>query len=96
MTNAALDVIRRRPAVAETADEPWTTAQTAEAETRIDLQKHWARLSREHQAALLLVDMLGYSIAEAAEILAVPGNTVKSSAARARVALAGKLECQQV
>jgi RNA polymerase sigma-70 factor (ECF subfamily) len=96
VTNAALDIIRRRPVVAEPADEPATSSKAAETETRLDLQKQWSRLSRNHQAVLLLVDMLDYPIAEAAEILGVPRNTVKSRASRARVALAGKLEGRKV
>lgn len=92
VTNAAIDIVRRRTPVAEPADEPSTGSQTAEADTRIDLRKPWARLSREQQSALLLVDMLDYPIAEAARILGLPENTLKSRASRARDALARKLE----
>src|SRR5215472_21903 len=82
--NAALDVVRRSPAVAEPAQEPWTGSGTAQADTRMDLRKQWSGISKEHQAALLLVDMLGYPLVEAAEILGVPEGTVKSRAARGR------------
>jgi RNA polymerase sigma-70 factor, ECF subfamily len=91
VTNASLDIVRRRTPVAEPADEPCTGSQTAEADIRIDLRKQWSRLSREHQAALLLVDMLDYPMAEAAKVLGVPQNTLKSRASSARAALARKL-----
>jgi RNA polymerase sigma-70 factor (ECF subfamily) len=92
VTNAALDIVRRRPQVAEPADEAWTSPQMGQTETRIDLKKHWSRLSRDHQAVLLLVDMLDHPVAEAAQILGVPENTVKSRASRARAALADKMK----
>lgn len=89
--NAAYDVIRRRPLVAETVDEPWADSGAIQSDSRMDLQKQWQRISPNHQAALLLVDMMGYPIAEAAEILDVSEGTIKSRAARGRAALAGKL-----
>jgi len=92
VTNAALDIIRRRPRLAEPAGEPSTSPDTPRAEARIDLRKQWSRLSRDHQAVLLLVDMLDYPVAEAAQILGVPENTVKSRTSRARAALANKLD----
>jgi RNA polymerase sigma-70 factor, ECF subfamily len=92
VTNAALDILRRSPLVAEPADEPSTAPQTAQAETRIDVEKQWSGISADHQAALLLVDMMGYPYAEASEILGVPEGTLKSRAARGRAALAGRLE----
>jgi RNA polymerase sigma-70 factor, ECF subfamily len=90
--NAAFDIVRRRPAVMEPDGEPSTGTQTGQADTRLDLRKQWFGISKDHQAALLLVDMMGYPVVEAAEILGVPEGTLKSRAARARAALAGKLE----
>lgn len=90
VVNAAFDIIRRRPLVAETTETPeehWTDAQTAQADTKMDLRKHWRRLSRNHQAVLLLVDMMGYPLAEAARILDVSEGAIKSRAVRARRAL---------
>lgn len=49
-------------------------------------------LSAEQRAAVVLVDMEGYSVAEAAEILGVAEGTVKSRCSRARSKLAGLLE----
>jgi RNA polymerase sigma-70 factor (ECF subfamily) len=46
-----------------------------------------AKLPVDQRAALVLVDMQGYPVAEAAEILGVPSGTVKSRCARGRVRL---------
>ncbi|QNP64204.1 RNA polymerase sigma factor SigM [Streptomyces genisteinicus] len=46
-----------------------------------------ARLPAEQRAALVLVDMQGYPVAEAARILDVPTGTVKSRCARGRARL---------
>ena len=92
VTNAALDIVRRRPQVAELADEAWAGSHSAATDTKIDVRAQWSRLSREHQSVLMLVDMLDYPVAEAARILGLPENTVKSRASRARAALARKLE----
>jgi RNA polymerase sigma-70 factor (ECF subfamily) len=92
VTNAALDIRRRNPLVAEPAGEPSSGSETGQADTRIDLWKQWSRISTDQQAVLLLVDIMGYPFVEAARILGVPEGTLKSRAARARAALAGKLE----
>lgn len=44
-------------------------------------------LPTEQRAALVLVDMQGYPVAEAAEVLGVPAGTVKSRCARGRARL---------
>jgi RNA polymerase sigma-70 factor (ECF subfamily) len=54
---------------------------------RRELRAALERLSAEQRAALVLVDMQGYSVAEAAEILQTPVGTVKSRCARARARL---------
>jgi RNA polymerase sigma-70 factor, ECF subfamily len=92
VTNAAFDILRRNPPVAEPADEPWIGPETGQADTRIDLRTLWSGISTDQQAALLFVDMMGYPVAEAAGILGVSEGTLNSRAARARAALAGKLE----
>jgi RNA polymerase sigma-70 factor (ECF subfamily) len=51
-----------------------------------------AELSADQRAAVVLVDMEGYSIAEAAAILDVAEGTVKSRCSRARTKLAGLLD----
>ena len=50
-----------------------------------------ATLPAEQRAALVLVDMEGYSVAEAAEMLDCAAGTVKSRCSRGRVRLAGLL-----
>jgi RNA polymerase sigma-70 factor, ECF subfamily len=91
VVNAAIDITRHRPLAVEepeVAEPPWGIMQ---ADTRMDVHPQWLRLSADHRAALLLVDMMGYPIAEAAQILGVTENTMKSRAVRARGALAGRL-----
>ncbi|MFV2117988.1 RNA polymerase sigma factor SigM [Streptomyces sp. Act-28] len=46
-----------------------------------------ARLPADQRAALVLVDMQGYAVAEAAHVLGVPVGTVKSRCARGRARL---------
>lgn len=53
-------------------------------DTALDLQNALNRLPEEHQAALMLVSVEGYSYAEAASVLEVPAGTVASRVARAR------------
>ena len=53
----------------------------------LDLQNALNALPEEHQAALALVCVEGYSYAEAAAVLEVPAGTVASRVARARTKL---------
>ena len=50
------------------------------------------RLPVDQRAAVLAVDMLGFSVADAATRLGIPEGTVKSRCARARARLAVLLE----
>jgi RNA polymerase sigma-70 factor, ECF subfamily len=58
----------------------------------MDVKAALRRLPPDQQAALVLVDMLGYSIADAAEVLGVSEGTVKSRAARGRARLLPRLQ----
>ena len=56
-------------------------------ETKLDVAAALRLLPAQQRAALVLVDMLGYPVAEAAAILAVSEGTVKSRCARGRARL---------
>lgn len=89
--NACLDRLRRSqaqpPAAPDT--EAWSVPdRTAQVETAIMVQRALLRLPVEQRAAVVAVDMQGYSIADAARALGVPEGTVKSRCARARTRLA--------
>ncbi len=95
VVNACLDRIRRRTArptvpladeVADTQADP--SDDIADSELRAELIAALRTLPAEQRAALVLVDMQGYPVDEAARILDVPAGTVKSRCARARAKLA--------
>ncbi|CAM3237505.1 RNA polymerase sigma factor SigM [Prescottella defluvii] len=99
VVNACLDRIRRnrvRPTVSLSADESVDPRderdRIAEAETTMLVDRALLRLSADQRAAIVAVDMEGYSVAEAAERLGIPAGTVKSRCARARSKLAPHLE----
>jgi RNA polymerase sigma-70 factor, ECF subfamily len=56
-------------------------------ETRLDVDAALRMLPEQQRAALVLVDMLGYPVAEVAEILGISPGTVKSRCARGRARL---------
>ncbi len=56
-------------------------------ETRLDVDAALRTLPPEQRAALVLVDMLGYPVADVAQILGVSPGTVKSRCARGRARL---------
>ncbi len=105
VVNAALDRMRRRAARPTTSgqDDEALDALAAVAgsrplsdpsgttDTSMDVMAALRRLVPDQQAALVLVDMLGYSIADAAEVLGVSEGTVKSRAARGRARLVPQL-----
>jgi len=101
VVNAALDRMRRRAArpTAGGQDEEVLDALAGQplsdssgtTDTSMDVKAALRRLVPEQQQALVLVDMLGYSIADAAEILGVSEGTVKSRAARGRARLLPRL-----
>ncbi|MET8699304.1 RNA polymerase sigma factor SigM [Kitasatospora sp. NPDC004723] len=67
---------------AEPADSP-----VVRAEVHREVSAALAELPAEQRAALVLVDMQGYPVAEAAALLGVPVGTVKSRCARGRARL---------
>jgi RNA polymerase sigma-70 factor, ECF subfamily len=92
VVNACLDLRRRRavrPAGSlEDGPEPATGDDTARHDTATDVLAALRSLPFEQAAAVVLVDVEGYPVAEAAEILEIPVGTVKSRCARARARLA--------
>jgi RNA polymerase sigma-70 factor (ECF subfamily) len=98
VVNASLDLIRRRSArtVNWSGDpddllvaEPRHASSEAagSSDTRLDVDAALRVLPPPQRAALVLVDMLGYSVADAAVILDTSEGTVKSRCARGRTKL---------
>lgn len=88
--NACRDRLRRnalRPTVALVVDIP-EPDRTAELETTLMVRQALSRLPAGQRAAVLAVDLHGYSVADAATLLDVAEGTVKSRCARARTRLA--------
>ena len=59
----------------------------ASTDSRLDVDAAMRTLPPPQRAALVLVDMLGYSVADASAILGVSEGTVKSRCARGRAKL---------
>jgi RNA polymerase sigma-70 factor, ECF subfamily len=103
VVNAALDRMRRRAARQTTACQDEDTLDalaashrsltdpSASSDTAIEVRAALRQLVPAQQAALVLVDMLGYPVADAARVLGVSEGTVKSRAARARARLQPRL-----
>jgi RNA polymerase sigma-70 factor, ECF subfamily len=102
VVNACLDLIRRqaaRPATsglaADTVDALALAAHgpapAADSDTALDVTAALRALPPDQRAALVLVDMLGYPVADAAQVLGVSQGTVKSRCARGRARLLPRL-----
>jgi len=99
VVNACLDRMRRRssrptdPLPADEDREPASTASAPDpdpaevSERRADVLAALRLLTDEQRAALVLVDMEGYSVDEAAELLGCAPGTVKSRCSRGRARL---------
>jgi RNA polymerase sigma-70 factor (ECF subfamily) len=92
VVNACLDRVRRRAArptdpLPESHDPPEPRDALAQTETAMVVQAALATLPIDQRAALVLVDMAGWPVEEAARILDVPTGTVKSRCARGRARL---------
>jgi len=94
VVNACLDRLRRRrvrPTV-ELPEGPGEPAdprdRLAEQDTIVVIRDALAQLGEDQRAAITLVDLHGYPVVEAADILGVPPGTVKSRCARGRLQLA--------
>ena len=98
VVNACLDRVRRRavrPAdPLPDRDLPGAGDQIAARETALDVAAALATLPTDQRAALVLVDMYGWSVQAAAEVLDCPVGTVKSRCARGRARLVPLLRSQ--
>lgn len=106
-TNACLDELRRRsrrPVLSPFDDdgrrEPGSTRRsgatsipdpTAAVDARLDVDAALVHLGPELRAAVVLRDLCGLDYAEIAEVLSIPGGTVRSRIARGRSRLADVL-----
>ncbi|SDD34875.1 RNA polymerase sigma factor SigM [Auraticoccus monumenti] len=97
VVNACLDRIRRnqvrraQPLPEEDHDLPATTSTEQDVEeglVRLDVQEALGHLNADQRAALVLVDMEGYSVEDAARVLGCAPGTVKSRCSRGRAKLA--------
>jgi RNA polymerase sigma-70 factor (ECF subfamily) len=101
VVNASLDRLRRKSAHSATSvgDEgaldllatqgrvPATTDPASVRDTAMDVEAALRLIPPEQRAALVLVDMLGYPVADAAAVLEISVGTVKSRCARGRARL---------
>jgi RNA polymerase sigma-70 factor (ECF subfamily) len=93
VVNACLDRLRRRQARAQgplpdERDTPDPRDAVAESDTAMAVHDGLARLADDQRVAIVLVDIEGHSIDEAAAILEVAPGTVKSRCSRGRARLA--------
>ncbi len=95
VVNACLDRIRRRqsrPTTQLPEEGPGEPAMPrdpmADRELAMDIEEALGTLPHDQRAAIVLVDVEGYSVAEAAHTLGVAEGTVKSRCARGRAKLA--------
>lgn len=97
VVNACLDRVRRRnvrPVVPMGDDAtldsvaPKNSDPTSAHEVSLDVSDALQHIPFEQRAALVLVDMMGYAVEEAAKVLEVPPGTIKSRCARGRARLA--------
>ncbi len=93
--NAAIDEIRKhRPEAFEDVPEPlpdlWRYEDSAIA--RLTVEQGMQRIAPAHREIIALIDIAGFSYAEAADLLGVPAGTVMSRVARARSALLAAIE----
>ena len=94
VVNACLDRLRRNkthPTTALMDDNCAVGDHTPRVDTAIVVERALMRLPVEQRAAVVAVDMQGYSVAETARMLGVAEGTVKSRCSRARAKLAEAL-----
>ena len=93
--NACLDRLRRNkthPTTVLNDDACHIGDPTPRVDTTIVIERALMRLPVEQRAAVVAVDMQGYSVAETARMLGIAEGTVKSRSSRARAKLAEALD----
>lgn len=96
VVNACIDLTRRARPTSELSDEvvaraPAAPDATGRVDTRLAVHEALHALPEAQRLALVLVDMHGVPVAEAAEILQIAPGTVKSRCSRGREALGAAL-----
>jgi RNA polymerase sigma-70 factor, ECF subfamily len=92
VVNTALDALRRRAPVLDAPEEvPDGRDAIAERDTEMDVARALAQLSAEQRAAIVLVDLQGLTVEQAAAVLECAPGTVKSRCFRGRARLADLL-----
>jgi RNA polymerase sigma-70 factor, ECF subfamily len=102
VVNACLDLLRRRgarPATSGLAAEALDAlalaahgpARTPDTDAALDVTAALQTLPPDQRAALVLVDMLGFPVADAAQVLGISEGTVKSRCSRGRARLLAPL-----
>ena len=93
VVNACLDRLRRDRATSELPERelPDRHDEHSVVEARLDVRQALERLPEGQRLALVLVDMHGLQVSEAAAVLGVAEGTVKSRCSRGREALAALL-----
>lgn len=98
VVNACLDQHRRRKSRPTTSwietlhEHPGDIDDMSNRELQIELERALTELPDDQRAAIVLVDVEGYSVDDAAQILQCPPGTVKSRCSRGRAKLAARLE----
>jgi RNA polymerase sigma-70 factor (ECF subfamily) len=95
VVNASLDRLRRNKSHLITAldeDVHPVGDPTTRVDTALVVERALMSLPVEQRAAVVAVDMQGFSVAETARVLGIPEGTVKSRCSRARAKLAEALD----
>ncbi|MGB8402557.1 MAG: RNA polymerase sigma factor SigM [Mycobacterium sp.] len=94
VVNSCLDRLRRNK-IQDTDQLDENSFRTADPTPAVDtallIERALLHLPLEQRAAVVAVDMQGYSVSETARLLGIPEGTVKSRCARARAKLAQSL-----
>ena len=95
--NAALDELRRKridPIEQEPAVDLWRFDKACIA--KITVEQGLASIAPPHREIIALIDIAGFSYAEAADVLNVPIGTIMSRVTRARMALLAVIDKSSV